>query len=108
MEFKRIKAGSYTVNIGYGYYGEVYKTEDGDWKAILVKTNNDEWERYIPTREVLHGANFDTLKEGKAFVFKAANKITRPVKNLMSGKIIDEPITTPNFCSVGSEAYWSM
>lgn len=32
----------------------------------------------------------------------------RWVQNLMSGKWIQELIDTPNYCSVGSESYWSM
>lgn len=30
------------------------------------------------------------------------------VRNLMSGEIVEQSINTPNYMSVGSEAYWSM
>jgi len=30
-----------------------------------------------------------------------------PVVNMMSGKTVMESVNTPNFMSVGSEAYWS-
>ena len=32
---------------------------------------------------------------------------TREVKNLMTGQIVRESVNTPNYMSVGSEAYWS-
>ena len=32
----------------------------------------------------------------------------KEVTNLMSGKKVMEPSNTPNYCSVASEAYWSM
>jgi len=32
---------------------------------------------------------------------------TRQVKNLMTGEMVTESVNTPNYMSVGSEAYWS-
>ena len=33
---------------------------------------------------------------------------TREVRNLMSGELVRESVTTPYSCSVASESYWSM
>ena len=40
-------------------------------------------------------------------VFYTAIERRVPVKNMMSGKIVYEGVNTPNYMSVGSEAYWS-
>lgn len=34
------------------------------------------------------------------------HQLTRPVVNLMTGKVVEENINTPYSCSVASESYW--
>lgn len=41
-------------------------------------------------------------------VFYAAIEKRVPVENMMSGKTVYEGVNTPNYLSVGSEAYWQM
>ena len=36
------------------------------------------------------------------------NQMTRKVRNLVTGEMVDESINTPWSCSVASESYWSM
>ena len=43
----------------------------------------------------------------EADVFYASIEKRVAVENMMSGKIVYEGVNTPNFMSVGSEAYWS-
>ena len=33
---------------------------------------------------------------------------TRTVKNMMSGREVQQPVNTPRCCDVSSETYWSM
>jgi hypothetical protein len=35
------------------------------------------------------------------------DKLTRKVRNVMTGQLVEESINTPYSCSVASEAYWS-
>ena len=34
-------------------------------------------------------------------------RVTRKVRNLMTGEMVDEDVNTPYCCSVASESYWS-
>ena len=34
-------------------------------------------------------------------------RVTRKVRNLMTGQMVDEDVNTPYCCSVASESYWS-
>jgi hypothetical protein len=34
------------------------------------------------------------------------DKLTRRVRNAMTGEYVDEPINTPYCCSVASDSYW--
>ena len=43
----------------------------------------------------------------EADVFYASIEKRVPVENMMSKKVVYEGVNTPNFMSVGSEAYWS-
>lgn len=42
------------------------------------------------------------------YVAHGYDKLTRKVRNAMTGAIVEENINTPYSCSVASEAYWSM
>lgn len=55
-------------------------------------------------------AGFTTATHGVAEANNFSRNIEkkRIVKNLLSGTEVEESVNTPNYLSVGSEAYWSM
>lgn len=64
-------------------------------KGMSTRLNNGEGLSRLPWHVI-------TLEE-----YKSQPTKTHLVKNLMTGKMVEEPIDTPWRCSVASESYWS-
>lgn len=76
------------------FYDAIFKSQ-GAAKACKTRLVRDG--KYKENEiEVADQVVYSTLIEG-----------TREVTNLMSGKVVRESVNTPNYLSVGSEAYWS-
>jgi hypothetical protein len=66
---------------------------------------------YVPKAPRDFVNTFRTAKAAHQFI-KSALKIPTPrdghklVVNMMTGKLVEEPIDTPYACSVASESYW--
>ena len=50
----------------------------------------------------------EDMSIAEASLFFNVIEQTRIVKNMMSGKEVEEKVNTPSYMSVGSESYWSM
>ena len=47
------------------------------------------------------------IMDSEEFKKHKENEPTHKVRNLMTGELVDEKVSTPYYLSVGSEAYWS-
>ena len=75
------------------------KGRKGGWAYGIGKLNQE---------QVLASPVFPSLKQAVAEAVEELNNIKVPVKNLMTGDMVLESLTTPYYCSVSSETYWSM
>jgi hypothetical protein len=81
---------------------------------VIVSTRAYGKDRYATEPAAKAGAT-RLIKKGKltsgTFTICEHSKmpsVTRTVTNLMTGKEVEEDVNLPYFCSVASEAYWSM
>jgi len=81
--------------------------------GVTVKTRAYGKEMYATERAAKAGAT-RLIKKGKLmsgmFTIYEANSIperTHMVRNLMTGKMVEESVNTPYTCSVASESFWS-
>lgn len=99
------KYGTYERNITHG--GQTFacvimkvpkrKGRKGGWAYGLGR---------LGTEHVITSPIFPTLKQAVAEAVEELNNVEVPVKNLMTGEIVMEKLTTPYYCSVSSETYW--
>ena len=95
-EFKRQAAGQYIAKFR-GYEAVVSKLDDtGRWEACL----------FSPDQDTEFQGVAGTMKEAQALIYDIVRDIKIPVRNIMTGKEVQESIATPWSCSVASETYF--
>lgn len=94
--FTKIEAGSYRADFNHGYNASLYRTPEGKWSYTFWHSSEVK----------LQGGHFKRMKEARSAAYDEAHQITVSIINIMSGKEVQESITTPWSCSVASETYW--
>jgi len=64
--------------------------------------------KMIENRQLIENTECSTYACEELDFYRKNIEQFRMVKNLLSGKEVRESVNTPNYCSVGSEAYFCM
>lgn len=104
LGFERVSAGVYHRRDLRGHTAIITKKAHLQWVGAIFEGYADEITKDSKAVVIVHGEGMRAVAQ---HLNTEAHNIKVKVKNLMSGKEVEESITTPHSCSVASETYWS-